>query len=155
MIDKGAIFSEDRRYRYQLWRVWDPGGPRAMIIGLNPSTADEGENDPTIRNLPKLLEGFGGFYMMNLFAVLSSDPEYLRVCADPLRDNDIHLDIIAGRCNAIIFAWGNFKQAEYRSKLMKKKFPDALCFGKNANGSPIHPLSAAVWQKKKAKLQPF
>ena len=44
-----AIFSECRKYRYALCRIWDDSKPYAMFIGLNPSTADETEDDPTIR----------------------------------------------------------------------------------------------------------
>ena len=36
-----AKFSACRKYRYALWRTWDESKPYAMIIGLNPSTADE------------------------------------------------------------------------------------------------------------------
>ena len=44
----GATFSADRRYRYRLWRHWSCG-PVLLVIGLNPSTADETRNDATIR----------------------------------------------------------------------------------------------------------
>jgi len=43
-----AKLSSCRNYRFALWRTWDDSKPFAMIIGLNPSTADEVENDPTI-----------------------------------------------------------------------------------------------------------
>jgi hypothetical protein len=45
----GAVFSDDREYRYRLWRTWDVDKPTAAFVMLNPSTADETENDPTIR----------------------------------------------------------------------------------------------------------
>ena len=49
--DNGAVFSPCGRYRYQLWRVWDPGRPLGcvMFLMLNPSTATDAEDDPTIR----------------------------------------------------------------------------------------------------------
>ena len=58
-----AIFSEERNYRYVLWRIWDKTKPKAMIIGLNPSTANENADDPTIRRLKSIMRynGFGGF----------------------------------------------------------------------------------------------
>lgn len=139
---KGATFSECGKYRYRLWRIWDETGPFAQCVGLNPSTANADEDDPTIRNLTSILKnnGYGGFYMTNLFALISPFPQDLRACPDPLKDNDIHLDQVYGLCQSIVFCWGNFKQAEYRAKKMIKKYPQALCFGKNANGSPKHPL---------------
>lgn len=44
----GATFSPDRRYRYLLWRMWSPAMPVANFVLLNPSTADETVNDPTV-----------------------------------------------------------------------------------------------------------
>lgn len=39
---KAADLSPDRVYRYTLWRSWGTGRGRALVvIGLNPSTADE------------------------------------------------------------------------------------------------------------------
>jgi hypothetical protein len=36
MVRKEAEFSECRKYRYTLWRVWSEGEPLVMFIGLNP-----------------------------------------------------------------------------------------------------------------------
>ena len=47
----GAVFSDCRKYRYALWRIWDGNKSLAMIIGLNQSTADETLNDPSKRSL--------------------------------------------------------------------------------------------------------
>jgi hypothetical protein len=49
MFLSDARFSSDRIYRYALSRAWDCSRPRIMFIGLNPSTSDELEDDPTIR----------------------------------------------------------------------------------------------------------
>ena len=45
----GATFGPRRRYRYRLWRTWDVATPRVLFVLLNPSTAAERVNDPTIR----------------------------------------------------------------------------------------------------------
>jgi hypothetical protein len=42
-----AAFSPDRTFRYALERSWGIG-PTLLFIGLNPSTADEYTNDPTV-----------------------------------------------------------------------------------------------------------
>lgn len=142
--ERGAKFSECKKYRYALWRIWNPDGKIAMCIGLNPSTANETDNDPTIRNLISLManNGFGGFYMMNLFALISPNPEDLRSCPDPVCNNDFYLMDIGKQAQAIIYCWGNFKQSHYRQRVVKSIFEYAApkCFGKNANGSPKHPL---------------
>ena len=65
--ESGAEFSEDRKYRFCLFRIWDRNLPLVMFIGLNPSTANETDSDPTIRSCGRIAKanGYGGFYMMN------------------------------------------------------------------------------------------
>ncbi|MBL0394156.1 DUF1643 domain-containing protein [Ramlibacter monticola] len=47
-MESSADFSPCRRYRYALRRIWAPGKPSAMFVGLNPSTADEVDDDNTV-----------------------------------------------------------------------------------------------------------
>ncbi len=143
--NSGAEFSEDGKYRYKLWRIWNDELPRAMCIGLNPSTANGSKNDMTITYLIKMLSilGYGGFYMMNCFAYITSKPELLQ--HNPMSDeiNDNIITITAGKCADVIFAWGGFKVIKQRGrdKELKEMFPNAKCFGKTADGSPFHPLA--------------
>lgn len=138
---KGAEFSECGKYRYKLWRIWDETKPKAMCIGLNPSTANAEKNDNTINILIRVLRklGYGGFYMMNLFAIISSKPEVILTCDDPFKNNGYHLHNVAALCETVIFCWGGFKEAELTAKEVEKTFAEAKCFGKNANGTPWHP----------------
>lgn len=140
---RNAIFSDDKVYRYQLNRIWWPDKKYVMCIGLNPSTAAEDKDDPTIRQLIRALThlGYGGLYMVNLYALVSSKPEKLFDVSDPVGDNDVWIANAAMQCQDIIFAWGSFKGIEYRSKKMIERFHDGLCFGKNSDGTPWHPLS--------------
>lgn len=73
----GAIFSDCEVYRYLLWRIWDDSLPRALLLMMNPSTADEVDNDPTVeRQVRRVkmwpLEGcefkVGGLEVANAFA---------------------------------------------------------------------------------------
>lgn len=139
---KGAEFSECRQYRYVLWRMWDEGKPMVCFIGLNPSTANEHDDDPTIRRVIGFAKqwGYGGVYMLNLFAIISSKPEILATCADPLGDNDKWLDEFVQKCERVVFAWGNFKEAMARARAVAARYPGAYCLVKNKNGSPMHPL---------------
>jgi hypothetical protein len=141
--NNGAEFSNCGKYRYKLWRVWDETLPKAMCIGLNPSTANNNKNDQTISYLIKMLTrlGYGGFYMTNLFAVISSKPQVLLTCNDPIGDNDIKLKEVSEVCQDIIVCWGNFKEAKKRIEDVLPRFNNVLCFGKNANGTPFHPLA--------------
>jgi len=85
-VVSGATFSTDRVYRYALWRVWDAALPSFVVIGLNPSTADETENDPTIRRCIGFAkrEGCGGLVMLNLFAVRATDPRVMMAHPEPI-----------------------------------------------------------------------
>lgn len=91
---KRAEFSPDRRYRYTLWRT-DLQADRELFvtafntvrnaerlnqfvqfIGLNPSTADETNDDPTLKKCMKFAHrwGFGSMCMTNLFAFRATEP---------------------------------------------------------------------------------
>ena len=113
-----------------------------MFIGLNPSTANEISDDPTIRRVTKFARdwGYGGVYMMNLFAYVTPYPIELKKCVDPVGQNDKYLDAVYYKCDQVVFAWGNFKEATERSAQVIKMFPDAMCLEKNLNGTPKHPL---------------
>lgn len=144
-INKGADFSTDDNYRYKLWRIWDESKPKAMVIGLNPSNANSEKDDPTISILKRMLAilGYGGFYMMNCFAYITSKPDLLK--HNPMSDewNNNMLTVTAGNCADIIFAYGGFKviKDKGRDRELMEMFPTAKCFGKNKDGSPIHPLA--------------
>lgn len=141
--NSGAEFSICGKYRYKLWRIWDESKPLAMCIGLNPSTANANKNDQTINYLIKMLRilGYGGFYMTNLFAWISSNPDDLLTCADALGDNENKLKEVETICQEVIVCWGNFKQAEQRIKEVLPNYPQAKCFGTTQSGRPLHPLA--------------
>lgn len=141
-MNRGAKFSDCGKYRYLLWRIWDYDLPRLQLVGLNPSTANTEEDDPTIENIIRILKhlGYGGFYMTNLFGLISSNPENLRSCPDPVKDNDYFLKAARAETQEVVFCWGKFPMAVYRAKQIRGYFDEAYCFGKNKDGSPRHPL---------------
>ena len=47
-VHRTALFSRDRRFRYRLGRRWGDGAAVCFVL-LNPSTADETREDPTVR----------------------------------------------------------------------------------------------------------
>ena len=140
-IDNGAEFSRCRNYRYALWRIWDKNKPIVMFIGLNPSSANESCDDPTIRRVKRFAFdwGFGGVYMMNLFAYVTPYPEELKKCVDSLGDNNSWLKKINLKCDKTIFAWGSFNEATERAKEVVEMF-DGYALVINKNGTPRHPL---------------
>ena len=70
IIISSAEFSEDEKYRYWLKRVWDKEKEIGVFIALNPSKATELKSDQTMCNINNLALqwGWGGFYILNLFA---------------------------------------------------------------------------------------
>lgn len=146
----GADFSFDRKYRYTLWRIWDDTRPYIMFIGLNPSTANEDQPDPTIRSCTRITKvlGYGGFYMLNCFPFISAYPEILekeyRRPGSMLhnQNSDFKIQTIGKNAAKIIFAWGNFDivRTTGRDVELCTYFPNAVCLAKNKNGSPKHPL---------------
>src|SRR5262245_13227298 len=103
-----AELSPCGRYRYALTRTW--GDPKKVVcwVMLNPSTADADQDDPTIRRCLGFSRawGAGGLVVVNLFALRATDPDQLRIAADPVGpDNDSHLSTAAfGRL--VVAAWG-------------------------------------------------
>ncbi|QUJ76505.1 DUF1643 domain-containing protein [Sulfitobacter albidus] len=104
-----AIYSDCERYRYSLTRVWDSTAPRVMFTMLNPSTATEIANDPTIERCEQRARhlGFGGFRATNIFALRATDPAVMKADAAPEGpDNAATLRAGAAWADTIIAAWG-------------------------------------------------
>jgi len=139
----GAKFSDCKRYRYALWRIWDESKPLVMFIGLNPSTANDVSDDPTIRRVKTISNnlGYGGFYMMNCFPYVSTDPKKLYDCNHSVL-NEEWLRSTAIKCQDVIFAWGNFEVVRKLGVdyILSCIFPYAKALQINKNGSPKHPL---------------
>jgi hypothetical protein len=143
-MDTGAHFSRCRTFRYALWRRWAPAGPWVMLVGLNPSTADARRNDPTIRRCIGFARdwGYGGVWVLNLFAFRATDPRDLKAASDPIGPrNDAWLRRIAGRCERVVAAWGNHGRLLDRSEAVRAMLGARLSVIRlNAGGEPAHPL---------------
>ncbi len=140
-----AIFSKDRnrKYRYILWRIWDETKPTVLFIGLNPSTADETEDDPTIRKCINFAKtwGYGGIYMANIFAFRSTDPRKLYNEQDPVGSaNDSYIKEYSDRSELTIACWGNHGNFINRSGEVCNLVNSLYCLDINITGEPRHPL---------------
>jgi len=138
----GATFTPDRRYRYDLWRVWREGGRRINFVGLNPSTANETSDDPTIRRCVGFAVrwGYGEMHMLNLFAFVSTDPLMLYNCNNEApvgEENDRYLRELYPE---IVVCWGNHGDINGRADAVRQLLTDPFCFGVNKGGQPKHPL---------------
>jgi hypothetical protein len=151
----GALFSEDREYRYKLWRRWDVDLPTIAWIMLNPSTADETELDPTCRRCRGYAEswGYGELVVGNIFALRSTDPSQLYEHEDPVGpDNDDHLASICEEADKVVVAWGAHGDLLERGREVASSLDvDLWALDTTQEGHPVHPL----YQPKDAELERF
>lgn len=141
----GAMFSECQVYRYGLWRIWDADTPPAMFVGLNPSTADENADDPTIRRCIDFARqwGHGGLLMGNLFAFRATDPRVMKAAAEPVgADNDGLLERMATAAAVVIAAWGVHGTHRGRAQQVTEAgvLGDFNVLRLTKDGHPGHPL---------------
>ncbi len=147
-IERNAVISDCGTYRYLLRRAWDHTKPRALLVMLNPSTADASIDDPTIRSCTRLMRGlgYGSFEVVNLFGFRAADPNALGKAAGAAvgPDNDKIAAAAVERCDVAICAWGAHWAAAGRSRrlfeIIRSARPAAYCFGTTKNGAPKHPL---------------
>lgn len=140
---KGAIFSEDRKYRYVLWRVWNPTRQLLLLIGLNPSDANEFKDDPTItRGIVRAdRTGFGGLLMANLYAYVSTDPKALLNNGDSVGElTDYYLRQMIALSGRQLCGWGSFAPVTKRAPIVLAMIKQPYCLGVNKDGQPKHPL---------------
>jgi len=138
-----AIISKDQKYRYVLSRIWDDSKQKVMIIGLNPSTADTINNDPTITRCINFAKswGYGGVYMLNLFAFRTHNPKIMLSSDDPVgSENDKYLIDYSHKCDKVICAWGNYGSYKNRSSEIRLKLSNLHYLALNKSGEPSHPL---------------
>lgn len=146
MNERKTILSDDRVYRYVLWREWSPGG-YAMFIGLNPSTADETRDDPTIRKCIGFakLWGLGALCMVNLFAFRATAPNWMKKQDNPVGEhNEYHIISNAKDAACVVAAWGRHGSHRNQDLAVRDWLSGIgvplLCLRTNKDGSPQHPL---------------
>ena len=145
-----AEYSDCEAYRYTLTRVWRPEGARALFIMLNPSTATEVQNDPTVERCERRARalGFGAFRVLNIFAYRATDPRDMRAVADPVgTGNDAAILGSVPWADRVICAWGTHgahldRGAQVEALLRKAGVP-LFHLGLSKAGHPKHPLYIA------------
>jgi hypothetical protein len=147
----------DHAYRYWLTRNLRDlcaGDTRLTFIMLNPSTADESTDDPTIRRCIGFAkrEGCAEMVVANLFAKRSTDPRGLH--SEPAKGpNDREIDAwrraFHERDGMIVAAWGSGagfgwlrqgieERAEHLRAIADGR--PLYCLGRTKAGFPRHPL---------------
>jgi hypothetical protein len=150
-----AEYSPCKLWRYSLTRLWRPADGHdehagsVAFVALNPSTATEYEDDPTVRRMIRFAKewGHGGLVVLNAFAYRSTDPRGLYNVADPVGvENDFAILRWVARVSRLVVAWGRHGTLHGRSHYLSRLLADAnpMCLGTNGDGSPKHPLYVAA-----------
>lgn len=156
----GAVFSACGKHRYRLWRRWGEG-PVLMFCMLNPSTADESRDDPTIRRCIHFARGFGydGIEVVNVCSYRSSSPRMLLKAAREGIDVLQGMAVVAGllsEVHDVVVAWGSLESRPGWLQAAADRYMDLFCVRARRifcleftkHGDPRHPLFC----RKDAKL---
>tara|TARA_R110002096_G_scaffold52222_11_gene136228 strand:+ start:2554 stop:3072 length:519 start_codon:yes stop_codon:yes gene_type:complete len=145
-----AVYSPCEAYRYELTRVWDEAGEKVCFVMLNPSTATEVQNDPTVERCERRARalGYGAFRVVNIFAWRATDPRVMRAEADPVGPgNDAAITAGARWADRVICGWGSHgahlsRGAAVEGLLRATGLP-LWHLGLTRAGAPRHPLYIA------------
>ena len=139
---KAAVISDCKMYRYFLLRGDENQLP---FIMLNPSTADETLDDPTIRRCMSFAKTFGynGIVVMNLYAFRATNPKELLTCADPVGPENDKWLLELSRYDEVVCAWGANAKLDRVKEVYDMLVANGVklkCLGITKHGAPRHPL---------------
>jgi hypothetical protein len=153
-LDSGCLFSDCKKYRYKLWRVWDTDRPTLFFILMNPSTADETTNDPTIERCERRARslGYGGLVILNCGGIRETDSRIAWSDPDPIGPDNLKVianELVESRFSESFYptfaaGWGTPARRLGADlpvlELFRGLRRPLYCLGVNADGSPKHPL---------------
>lgn len=142
-----ALYSDCENYRYSLTRIWDKDAPRVLFVMLNPSTATEMQNDPTVERCERRARtlGYGSFCVCNIFAYRATDPKKMRAQVDPVGpENDAAIARATAWANDIVCAWGthgaHLNRGADVEHMLRAQAKPLTHLGLSIAGHPKHPL---------------
>ena len=160
---RGAILSDCGTYRYALWRDLEyengfEADGRVLFVMLNPSTADDRQDDNTIRRCIGFAREWGHeqLVVVNLYALRATDPRELRRHSDPVGPkNDRWIEDLSASAARVVAAWGantfvTQDRVDHVLHLIKgdsELLYGVECLGLTAEGHPRHPLFVPRDQK--------
>lgn len=148
-LDSDAVFSPCRTWRYSLTRTWDTDKPAIAFIGLNPSIANENRLDATTKKCVAWArrDGFGRYVMLNLFAMVSTDPQGLKTAVDPVGpETDAWIEKTLQQSKSVVFCWGCTYEKLLAPRIAaveqitRNTGLTPQCLGVTGGGFPKHPL---------------
>lgn len=143
----------------------EPGGKTLVCIGVNPSTAEPNNLDPTLRNVKTISakQGFDGWLMLNLYPQRATNPNdmHLNINDEYHRLNLDHIDEVLKSNDCVVWAaWGALiEKRPYLKTCLKdianissRYSPEWKTIGKRSKaGHPHHPL----YLNHTLEMQPF
>jgi hypothetical protein len=142
-----AVYSPCEIYRYNLTRDWGGTGGRVLFVMLNPSTATEVQNDPSVERCERRARalGYGAFRVCNIFAFRATDPRVMRAAPDPVGPgNDAAIAEGAAWADAVVCAWGthgaHLGRGAAVAALLRGTGRPLFHLGLTKGGAPRHPL---------------
>nr|WP_321455296.1 DUF1643 domain-containing protein [uncultured Cohaesibacter sp.] len=145
-----AHYSPCETYRYSLTRIWEPQAPKLLFIMLNPSTATELKNDPTIERCEQRARAlsYGSFRACNLFAFRATEPRDLKRTKEPIGPENLTFLLQSARwADSILCAWGThgayMGMGDAVKNLLLAEGHSLFHLGLSKNGFPKHPLYVA------------
>lgn len=147
--------------RKRLSRWWRPG-PRALVIGCNPSTADAEKDDQTSLWWNRWFEhwGFNGYDAVNLYPFCTSSRAECRKRVenamsggdwhdrDAMFANRDYVALMAKDAEQVFVCWGNIAWDDLWIDSVVEEihtgfapYPDLWCWGTTKSGAPTHPAA--------------
>ena len=161
IVAERTIFNSGRTHRLTLFRHWADVDDYACGISMNPSGAAEDVSDNTVEGMCKRARnhwGVGAYYQLNVMSIRGTySKDLAKAGLVNLPENDEWIRRIASKARIVVVSWGNPGHKSGRGTAVEKILREVcdpsrvVCFGKNKNGSPVHPL----YQKLDAPLIPY
>jgi hypothetical protein len=157
-MNRSATFSTDRKRRFDLIRDWrdEIGASQTTVLFgmLNPSKADEKDDDPTVRKTVGFGRrwGFGRVVLVNLNPIVATDPWSLPHWDGLDRDNQEAIRRWQGEADMVVAAWGSVPRGLAKTIALSElahSFREMVlhvplyCIGTTLRGAPLHPSRAA------------
>lgn len=149
-LTRSATFSDSREHRYELTREWDSHKPTIVWCGLNPSTADEMKDDPTIRREVGFSKdwGFGQYIKVNAYAWRATKPKDMFEAQANGADivgaaNDDNIRRLLGSAGMFVACWGaniDKRRSWELQTLMRNSLRTVHVLKLTKQGHPQHPL---------------
>jgi hypothetical protein len=149
-----AVISPCGNYRLRLDRdcgMAFEGGRVFAYFGVNPSTADDVRNDPTVSKWIGFTKRNGGnrFIVANVFSYRSTDVRALAHLGDAVfgPDHWLYINQIIAEADVLVPCWGATTKVPKKLRgefkvlldVLHQSGKPVLHFGKSTGGDPLHP----------------